>query len=172
MSIYDEIAFLSLVISTPNVGLELMTPRSRITHSSDWAMQVPWLDSFFIMSRGLFMTAIFWAEKATFLLFLAQKICKERNCLVHLLSPDRKVSNMLDLSQKVVCEGSELHTAPRDAAVLWALVVPRALTRAWGGLAEGRRPGCLKPVLTPLGHSPCGLGESPASLRDSLSSLV
>ena len=49
--------------------------------------------------------------------FLAQKICKERNCLVHLLSRDRKVSNGLDLSQKVVCEGSELRTAPRNAAV-------------------------------------------------------
>ena len=30
-----------LVISTPDVGLELMTPRSRVTCSTDWASQEP-----------------------------------------------------------------------------------------------------------------------------------
>ena len=31
------------VSSTPNVGLELMTLRSRVTCSTDWASQAPWL---------------------------------------------------------------------------------------------------------------------------------
>ena len=30
-----------LVISTPSVGLELMTPRSRVVPASDWATQAP-----------------------------------------------------------------------------------------------------------------------------------
>lgn len=51
-------------------------------------------------------------EDHIFLPFLAQKICKERNCLVHLLSPDSKVSNVLDLSQKVVVRAQNFTQTP------------------------------------------------------------
>ena len=38
--------FIFLVISIPSVGPELMTPRSRVTCSSDWSSQVPPEDTF------------------------------------------------------------------------------------------------------------------------------
>lgn len=91
---------------------------------------------------------------------------------MHLLSPDSKVSNVLDLSQKVVVRAQNFTQTPEIQLCLWALVIPCTPSHAWGGLEEGQRPGCQKPVLIHLGHSPCGPGETPASLRDSLSSLV
>lgn len=90
---------------------------------------------------------------------------QERNWLLHLLSPEGQVRNALDLSQKIVFEGSELYTDPRDAA---APVSLSSSLRPIMAIGQCRRAEALvsETPPDPLGHSPH------ASLRDSLSSFV
>ena len=56
---------------------------------------------------------------------------QERNRLWHLLSPDGKVRNPLDLSQKVVSEDSEPYTTPADAAAAVGLRFPETHHAYW-----------------------------------------
>lgn len=89
---------------------------------------------------------------------------------MHLLSRDRKVSNGLDLSQKVVCEGSEVHMAPRNAAVSRSDSL--SLVTHMGRPNRGAEAWVSETSPPPSSILPVALGKSPASLRDSLSSLV
>lgn len=66
---------------------------------------------------------------------------------------------MLDLSQKVVSEGWELHSDPGDTAVPVTLVIPWDLSCAVGAIAKGAEALVPKTSLTPHSHSPGGFGK-------------
>lgn len=105
--------------------------------------------------------------------FWLRKICKKRNWLPHLLFPDGKVRNVLSLSQKVVSQGSALSTDPGDTAVpLSPGDSPRPIMPVGWRSRRGRGAGVKDQSWSRSGTLPVALGESPPSLRDSLSSLM
>lgn len=136
----------------------------------------PWFCTHFCFSLK-YVNFLLWyssVHACLFFFFLSWEgyisvICKKRNWLLHLLSPDGNIRNMLDLSQKVVSEDPELNSDPGNAAAPVSLsdslrpIMPigRYRRRSRGpGIGDPSRALSLQPW------------ESHLSLRDSLSSLV
>lgn len=89
---------------------------------------------------NLFMPAIFYLRRLRSAI-LNLEYMQERNRLWHLLSPDGKVRNPLDLSQKVVSEDSEPYTTPEMQLLLWALDSLRPIMPIGQCSRRGRGPG-------------------------------